>query len=195
MKEREISGILSYAVKKVRIKNALKFIKEGDFVLDIGCGFGEIIKEMPKNVIYEGIEKNGFLYNYCKEKYPERKFYFGDCREILKDIKNLYNVILLLSILEHLENPENLFEETFEKLKDKGKLIVYTPSKFAKFFLKIGSTLGFLSKMAKEEHKNLYNKRQVKNFGKIVGYEIIFEKDLFLGLSFLIVFEKNIKNN
>ncbi len=195
MKKNEISGIFSFAIKKVRIKNALKFIKKEDLVLDIGCGFGEIIKKMPKNVIYEGIEKNEFLFNYCKEKYPERKFYLGDCKEILKNLKNQYDVILLLSILEHLENPEDLFKKTFEKLKDKGKLIVYTPSKSAKFFLKLGSALCLLSKVAKEEHKNLYNKGEVKNFGKIAGYEIIFEKDFFLGLSFLIVFEKNKKNN
>ncbi|MEJ5166729.1 MAG: class I SAM-dependent methyltransferase [Thermoanaerobaculia bacterium] len=190
MKTEGISGLLSPFVKKFRIEIALKFIKEGMEVLDIGPGFGEIIKSLPSEVKYTGIERDEYLFKYLKEKYPQRKFISGDAELILEEIEGKFDVVLLLSVIEHLKNPEELINRLKEKLKEEGKILIYTPSRKAKGILYLGSKLGLLSKIAEGEHQKLFNKNDLIEKIEGLGFNLIFQKDFFLSLSLFLVFEK-----
>lgn len=191
MKPEGISGLLSPFVKKFRIKIALKFIKEGMEVLDIGSGFGEIIKSLPSEINYTGIERDEFLFKYLKEKYPQRRFFSGDAELILEEIEGKFDLVLLLSVLEHLKNPEEFVNRLREKLKEKGKILIYTPSRKSKGILYFGSKLGLLSKMADQEHQNLFSKKDLIEKIEGYGFNLIFQKNFFFGLSYFLVFEKN----
>lgn len=183
---RGISGVLSPLIKKIRIKKALKFIKSGDKILDIGAGFGEIIKFLPEGVNYTGIEKNDYLFNFLKESFKDKKFYFGDANEKINKIEDKFDVILLLSVIEHLENFENFLKTLKEKLKDNGKILIYSPSPFSKFFLNFFSKLGLLSRFAADEHKKIYSLKELKKILIGNGYEIKNEKKIFFGLSYFL---------
>lgn len=191
MKPEGISGLLSPFVKKFRIKIALKFIKEGMEVLDIGSGFGEIIKSLPSEINYTGIERDEFLFKYLKEKYPQRRFFSGDAELILEEIEGKFDLVLLLSVLEHLKNPEEFVNRLREKLKEKGKILIYTPSRKSKGILYFGSKLGLLSKIADQEHQNLFSKKDLIEKIEGYGFNLIFQKNFFFGLSYFLVFEKN----
>lgn len=190
MKPEGISGLFSPFVKKFRIKIALKYIEPGMEILDIGCGFGEIIKNLPEGSIYTGIEKDEYLFNFCKEKYPEKKFLFGNAEEIIFNLKEKFDIILLLSVIEHLKNPIQFLPLLEEKLKEKGKILIYSPSPKAKEILKFGSKVGILSKIAQEEHQNLLpSKELIKKMEKF-SFALIYRKNFFLGLSYFLAFEK-----
>lgn len=190
MKPNGISGIASGYVKSFRIKAAIKYIGKNSNVLDIGCGFGEIIKFLPDETKYTGIERDEYLYNYCKEKYPEKNFIFGMAEKIINKIEDKFDVILLLSVIEHLNNPFEFILNLKNILKEKGKIIIYTPSPKAKIFLSIGSKIGILSKIAEKEHTDLIDFFKLKEKFIENGYEFILKKNYLFGLSYLIVFEK-----
>lgn len=159
-------------------------------MLDIGSGFGEIIKSLPAKVKYTGIERDEYLFNYLTEKYPERRFFFGDAELILGEIEGKFDLVLLLSVLEHLKNPEEFINRIKEKLKEKGEILIYTPSKKSKGILYLGSKLGLLSKIADQEHQNLFKKKDLIEKIESYGFHLIFQKNFFFGLSFFLVFEK-----
>ncbi|MFC1710144.1 class I SAM-dependent methyltransferase [Patescibacteria group bacterium] len=76
---------LQWASKKaaeVRYKNLVKDIDfEGKTVLDIGCGFGDIIghiKKKTNNFDYLGIDIVPEFISTAKKKYPKHKFIVGD---------------------------------------------------------------------------------------------------------------------
>jgi len=185
-----ISGILSPFVKRFRIKGALKYIKSGSDLLDIGCGFGEIIEYLPENVKYIGIEKDEYLWKYCKEKYKEKEIILGEAEEISKKLTSSFDVILLLSVIEHLKEPLDFLYLLKDLLKEKGKIIIYAPSPKAEKILFIFSKLGILSKIASKEHKNLFEASYLIEKLKEKGFKFIKKKNFFFGLSYLLVFEK-----
>lgn len=190
MKPEGISGLLSPFVKKFRIKIALKFLKAGMDVLDIGSGFGEIISFLPDGVNYTGIEKNEYLFNFCKEKYPEKRFIPQDAEEVIQEIEEKFDAVLLLSVIEHLKSPEDFLFKLKENIKERGKILIYTPSKKSKKIISLGSKLGLLSKIAGEEHQNLFSKKDLIEKIEGYGFNLIFQKDFFFGLSFFLAFEK-----
>lgn len=190
MEPKGISGLLSPYIKRIRIKAALEYIKEGMDILDIGSGFGEIINLLPENANYTGIEKDEYLFNYCKNKYPEKKFIQADAEEIVEDLREKFDIILLLSVLEHLKNPLKLLNSLSEKLKKNGRIIIYAPSPKAKYPIKIFSKLGILSKSAEEEHQNFFNLKDLEENLKNTGLKIIKCKNFFFGLTYLLVLEK-----
>lgn len=190
MKPKGIDGIASGFVKKFRIKASLKYIEENSNVLDIGCGFAEIAEFLPEEIKYIGIEKDEYLFNYCKKKYPKKTFLFGSAEEIIKKLDDKFDVILLLSVIEHLNNPFKFILNLKNILKEKGKIIIYTPSKKAKIFLSIGSKIGILSKVAEKEHKSLIDFFKVKEILVQNGYKFVSKKNYLFGLSYIIIFEK-----
>ncbi len=187
---KNISGILSPYVKKIRIKGSLKYIKEGNDVLDIGCGFGEIIRYLPKNVKYVGIEKDEYLWKYCKEKYKEREIILGEAEEIVKNLNSSFDVILLLSVIEHLKEPLDFLFFLKNLLKEKGKMVIYAPSPKSEKILFFCSKLGILSRVAEKEHKNLIEASHLVEKLKEKGFKFIRKKNFFFGLSYLILFER-----
>jgi 2-polyprenyl-3-methyl-5-hydroxy-6-metoxy-1,4-benzoquinol methylase len=94
---------------KHRLMNYHRFfienIKEGDGVLDIGCGNGALafdIAKKAKKVI--GVDFDGKNIKIAKEKYsaPNIEYIVGDATKY--DFDQKFHVIILSNILEHIEN-------------------------------------------------------------------------------------------
>lgn len=64
-----------------------KYIKEGDKILDVGCGNGRFypfVKDI-KNISYVGIDNNEALIKHAQKIYPSTKFLVGDLLHIPYD--------------------------------------------------------------------------------------------------------------
>lgn len=48
-------------------------IKPGFMVLDVGCGYGNLLEYLPKNINYVGIDINQNYINYAKKIQFKRK--------------------------------------------------------------------------------------------------------------------------
>jgi 2-polyprenyl-3-methyl-5-hydroxy-6-metoxy-1,4-benzoquinol methylase len=113
-----------------RFAKALEYVKDGDKVIDIGCGVGVLTRmvgrerqgcEVWGTDISDEIIKNNILSN------PETKYLVGYAGE-QKDLPSEYfDVVFSGEVIEHMDVPEMLFSEAYRILKPGGKLIVTCP--------------------------------------------------------------------
>jgi len=131
-------GIQKFAAEFVRAK-------DGDKVLDIGCGPGNALQYLP-DVDYCGFDLDPTYIRLAKARYPGRgKFY---CRKVSRDAikgEGIFDIIISVGVIHHLDDDEarQLFEMAYHLLKPGGRLVThdgcYRPgqSRIERFFLDI----------------------------------------------------------
>ena len=131
-------------------------------VLDLGCGYratklirlGPLLKRGVGVDFQLAPELRGLAsYNFHEES-------IDDALPRLKEEK--FDVVLLISVLEHLSAPDAILESTREMLKPSGVLIVNVPTWRGKAFLELSAfRLGLSPKVEMEDHKMYYDKRDL----------------------------------
>lgn len=76
-----------------------KYIKEGEKVLDLGCGNGRF-SELFKDMDYEGCDNSIELIKIAKTRYKDKKFFNCDIFDL--DFKNKYEKIFCLAVFHHI---------------------------------------------------------------------------------------------
>jgi len=105
-----------------------KDLKEGEKILDLGCGNGrwyKIFKE--KKVDYFGLDNSEKLIEIAKENFPEAKFFVGDALN-LPFPDNFFDRVYAIAILHHIPS-ENLRLEVLKETKrvlKPGKILILT---------------------------------------------------------------------
>jgi len=110
----------------VHIRQSLK--KNCSSVLDLGCGTGNAMRHIRshKNIKVIGIDLFPDYIKQCKRIKIYDDLILSDVR-VLPIRKNVFDVVLLLDVLEHLKKSEGrLLLRKIEKLAKK-RLVVYTP--------------------------------------------------------------------
>ena len=105
-------------IKKFLDKNFKKKSK----ILDFGCGYGWLLKNLNK----KKWEKNAIEINHDAFKFV-RNFGINCCKSIDEFKKNSFDVVTLIHVIEHLKKPELTLKKIISKIKKKGHLIVETP--------------------------------------------------------------------
>jgi SAM-dependent methyltransferase len=99
--------------------------REGDKVLDIGCGPADILPHLPR-VDYVGFDLNPDYIETAKKNYSDRgRFY---CRQISEETLDTHtdcDVVLASGVLHHLSDSEAeaLFKLAYAALKPGGRLV------------------------------------------------------------------------
>lgn len=99
--------------------------KDGDKILDIGCGTGDILKFLPK-VDYYGFDLNGSYIKLAKKHFGHRgKFFHMAVDSRISFGEQKFDIILAMGILHHLNDHEarQLFELASKHLKPTGRLV------------------------------------------------------------------------
>ena len=115
-----------YKNKNNIYKKIFKIIKphiKNKNVLEIGPGGGYMyyyLQKIVKN--YEALEIGDKLRKELEKKYNIKVF------NSFNKIKKKYDVIILISVLEHVKNPKNFLQKLKKYLSDKGKVIIEVPS-------------------------------------------------------------------
>jgi glycosyltransferase involved in cell wall biosynthesis len=102
--------------------------KENQRILDIGCGDGLFSEHITKGNTKVGVD---FIPESESIKSNLDEYYQNDLNDGLpQDIKtkDKYDYILMLDILEHLYNYENILTESKELLKPDGRIIISLPN-------------------------------------------------------------------
>jgi len=108
----------------------LNMIGENKKVLDVGCStgyFAKAIKEKLGGTI-DGVEPDKRTFELARKN--TRTLYEGaiDDPDVLAKIKDAYDVVLFLDVLEHLKDPKTTLIGIKHLLKDDGEVIASFPN-------------------------------------------------------------------
>lgn len=118
-----------------------KFIKDGDNILDIGCGNGRLLNLFEnKNINYTGIDSSKELIEIAKKNYREQRTFLHANALSLPFQDKTFDTIFSIAVLHHI--PSKQFRTCFvteanRVLKSKGTLILTVWNIWQWRFLKI----------------------------------------------------------
>jgi 2-polyprenyl-3-methyl-5-hydroxy-6-metoxy-1,4-benzoquinol methylase len=119
-------------------------VSQGAKVLDLGCGIGAVADSIARhtNAKVLGIDMNENSITFAKQKFqhPNLQFMLGD---VFKDIPptQTFDVIVLSSVLEHLERRATFLEELNQKFKPQ-KFLIRVPTFEQHYFKALKRELG-----------------------------------------------------
>ena len=131
-------------------------------VLELGCGYRatQLIALEPK--LKRGI---GIDFQIAPELDALEKFTFhrGTIEEILPKLQSeSVDVVLLISVLEHLTDPQFVLQSARRLLRPSGLLLVNVPTWIGKWFLELSAfRLGLSPRIEIDDHKMYYAKRDL----------------------------------
>lgn len=131
-------------------------------VLELGCGYRatQLIALEPK--LKRGI---GVDFQIAPELHTLEKFTFhqGPIEQALPNVESeSVDVVMLISVLEHLFDPQSVIQSAWRLLRRSGLLLVNVPTWSGKRFLELSAfRLGFSSKVEIDDHKMYYEKRDL----------------------------------
>ena len=133
------------------------------FVLDIGCGYNaKILTSLPTDVIREG---KGIDIKVSDKVKALKGFSFieDDIEHTLPNLPDgSFDLIMMISVLEHLWQPQQALSHCFRLLRPGGILLVNVPSWRGKFFLEISAfKLGTSPATEMDDHKMYYDKKDL----------------------------------
>ena len=131
-------------------------------VLEVGCGFHAplLVSVLPRVRRATGIDAH--VREDLKTE-PKLRFFEGTLDDALPSIAGeTFDVILMISVLEHLEEPKKALETLHRMLKPGGSLVVNVPTWNGKTFLELSAfRLGLSTPESIDDHKTYYDKRDL----------------------------------
>lgn len=131
-------------------------------VLEIGCGFHARNLIALNNIARSltgvdfAISENVKLH----DKFIAIEGSFSEASNKL--VKKTYDLILIISVLEHLEDPLQALIDLKTLLRNGGVLLINVPTWRGKFFLEYSAfKLGWSPKLEMDDHKMYYNKKDL----------------------------------
>lgn len=120
LKYSQISDFVGYKPKKSISYYLGRYLAKSDYVLEVGCGFGDNIKRLNKlGYRVAGIDKDPTVcdgktvLNYdFKDFQPREKFDF----------------IYTIHVFEHIADPRGFIKWMYDNLKEQGKFLLEIPS-------------------------------------------------------------------
>jgi SAM-dependent methyltransferase len=143
------------------IESKLTKIKIGSKFLEIGCGHGVVIKQFEERFDAEvdGCDLNMLALNQIKE--TKGRIFCLDIFDKPKELLDMYDGVLLLDVIEHIDNDYYFLENSLTYVKKGGLVIINVPalhSLFSKYDISAG-------------HKRRYNKRMIRGLFKKCNIE------------------------
>ncbi|MFA5109281.1 MAG: class I SAM-dependent methyltransferase [Patescibacteria group bacterium] len=110
------------------IRSEAAEIKDGDRVLDAGCGNGRLLEALKdKNLDYLGIDGSEKLIERARLNYPKNRFLVGDLLDLKEVADTNFDYIFCLAVLQHIPGGAlrlKALEEMKNKLRPGGKIII-----------------------------------------------------------------------
>ncbi len=131
-------------------------------VLELGCGFhaSQLVALAPRLKHGVGVD---FQISPALRALSKFTFHEGTIEETLPKLEpEIFDAILLISVLEHLRDPLSVIESARGLLKPSGVLLINVPTWLGKSFLEFSAfRLGLSPKVEMDDHKMYYDKRDL----------------------------------
>ncbi len=108
------------------LRSHIKKLPENAKVLDVGCGWGTIIKFLKPSHEYTGVDPNKYFFSYIRRKYSNREMtlLYGKLPSKLPVPDNYFDLVVCSMTLHLVESLENSIKTLFSKVKKGGKLLI-----------------------------------------------------------------------
>ena len=157
----QMTGLLSPLLERARNRRAAALIRDGESVLDIGCGRASLLLTLyesgKRSVRYFGVDRLAECVEANQQDHPEHRFCEADLTQDADlDLGEQFDVITMIAVIEHLPNPEAVLQRLRKQLNTDGRLIITTPRRGAEKLHALGARIGFCSREACEEHVDVF---------------------------------------
>ena len=180
---------VEHLVSLFRFNKVSRYIKEKVVLLDVGCGYNGNLLNCFSERIKQGFGIDLLVNQSCNN---------GKIKLISCDLNHdsfpalpKFDVVTCLSVLEHVYRPENILKNIYNSLKDSGLLLLIVPSwkskpvvEFAAFKLKI------ISREEIMDHKRYFDKEEIEDLVRKIGFKEIAHKHFQWRMNNLIVARK-----
>ena len=173
--------------RRERFERAMRFVKDGDRIADLGCGPSyDFLRLVLGKISF------GFGFDKNAESFRDGKLWIekGDMEKGIPHLEERFDRIFLLAVLEHLSDTSEVFSWVSEHLSDKGEVIITTPHPATCIPFKILSYLGILDRNDIEDHKRYWTLSEVEKEARRWGLEVKKQLKFRFGLNQLFVLSK-----
>ena len=131
-------------------------------VLDLGCGYHATFLHALAARLSEGVGIDSRVSEETRH-HPKLRFALGKIEsELPKQPDSSFDVVLFISVLEHLWTPEVWLEHCHRVLRPSGVLFVHVPTWYAKPILELSAfKFGTSPACEMDDHKMYYSKRDL----------------------------------
>ena len=131
-------------------------------VLELGCGYRATQLLALHDRLKHGTGVDFHIAPELKQV-SHYSFYEGPIEQTLPKLaEGAYDVLLLISVLEHLREPLLAIEAARRLLRANGLLLINVPTWRGKFFLELSAfRIGLSAKIEMDDHKMYYDKRDL----------------------------------
>lgn len=136
--------------------------RSGLEVLDLGCGYCASQLAALESRLKRGVGVD-FQISPELKTHPRMEFHECEIEAVFPRLqKESFDLVLMISVLEHLVKPAEVLQSIFSCLKPGGILLVNVPTWTGKFFLEFSAfRLGWSPKIEMDDHKMYYSKRDL----------------------------------
>jgi 2-polyprenyl-3-methyl-5-hydroxy-6-metoxy-1,4-benzoquinol methylase len=162
-------------------------------VLDLGCGYGELLDYLPSTVsrivlLDRSSERLEAVERRIASKKLSATFLIA---EIDRDDVNVdlapFDTVVMAALLEHLRSPEIALKNLRRLMKSGATLVLTTPTPLGGKLHWIGSYLGLVYAEAAEEHVRFYNFSALELLLEGAGFRVDYYEKFLFGLNQLVV--------
>jgi len=131
-------------------------------VLDLGCGYHATYLRAIGDRLAQGVGVD-FQVSEESRRQPRLSFVTSSVEEALPLLpSNTFDVVLFISVLEHVWNPAECLTQCQRVLKSGGRLLVNVPTWYAKPVLELSAfRFGTSPACEMDDHKMYYSKRDL----------------------------------
>lgn len=165
-------------------------------VLDLGCGYGELLDYLPARVqsvtlLDRSVERMPRLQARLAARTIEAKFLLGDISDgAIALPPDSFDSVVMAAVLEHLKSPADALRETRRLLKASGRVVLTTPTPLGGRLHGWGSRLGLTHREAAEEHEVFYDRQNLERLFRAEGFSFEHYERFLFGLNQLVIVRK-----
>ncbi len=153
----------------LRTQKVIKYVPKNSIVCDIGCGEDPYFLKKISKFIKKGVGFDRKVKEY-KDSVIELKKLKIENKIPLE--KESVEVVTLLAVIEHLNNPQEILNESFRILKNNGVLILTTPTPLSKPILEfLAFKMKLISRDEIKDHKNYFWPRKIEEMLIKAGFK------------------------
>ena len=186
MKEPILEPILRY----MRIKKVLPVIMniKKPILLDVGCGWEAKFLQNIEPYVEEAIGIYFKAPNLNTKKIKTIKQTITD-KLPFDDLR--FNIVTMLAVLEHIEQPVLMTKEINRILIEGGYVVITVPSRISKPLLEFLSyRLNIVNPEEIRDHKHYYNKKDIEDLFLPCGFKIIKHEYFQFGMNNFCILRK-----